>query len=107
MAIISLVPDRYTNNDLSQLHVLKEKYPAVYKHWKKCREKYWEAIEALLLQGIEEGSLRYVSIPIFKTMFRSTIEQFFQRDVLVKNGISYKEALADVAYILVNGITAK
>lgn len=107
MAIISLVPDRYTNNDLSQLHVLKEKYPAVYKHWKKCREKYWEAIETLLLQGIEEGSLRYVSIPIFKTMFRSTIEQFFQRDVLVKNGISYKEALADVAYILVNGITAK
>ena len=79
----------------------------MYKHWKKCREKYWEAIETLLLQGIEEGSLRYVSIPIFKTMFRSTIEQFFQRDVLVKNGISYKEALADVAYILVNGIIAK
>ena len=39
--IISSVPERYAGHDLSQLYVLKEKYPAVYKHWHKCRDEYW------------------------------------------------------------------
>ena len=33
-AIIGRVPERYTQNDLAQLYVLKEKYPSVYIHWK-------------------------------------------------------------------------
>ena len=40
-AIIGRVPERYTQNDLTQLYVLKEKYPSVYRHWQHCREKYW------------------------------------------------------------------
>ena len=40
-------------------------------------------------------------------MFQSTIEQFFQDDVLVKNKIPYRDALAEVATILVDGIRAK
>ena len=37
-------------------------------------------------------------------MMEATIEQFFQRDVLVINGISYNEALEEVVDILVDGI---
>ena len=58
----------------------------------------------LLNKGIEEGFFRPVSLPILKTMFQSTIEQFFQNDVLIKNHISYREALDEVASILVTGI---
>ena len=107
LKVMGRVPERYVQTDLSQLSVLKEKYPSVYKHWKSCRESYWFGIEALLKEGIEEGSIRPVSLPIFKTMFQSTISQFFQGDVLIKNGISYQEALAEVASILVNGIIIK
>ena len=106
-AIIGRVPERYTQNDLSQLYVLKEKYPSVYKHWKFCRENYWEGVALLLERGIKEGSIRPVSMPILKTMFQATVEQFFQKDVLVKNHIPYREALSQVADILVNGIIVK
>ena len=106
-AIIGRVPERYTQNDLSQLYVLKEKYPSVYRHWKFCRENYWEGVALLLERGIKEGSIRPVSMPILKTMFQATVEQFFQKDVLVKNHIPYREALSQVADILVNGIIVK
>ena len=36
-----------------------------------------------------------MQIPILKTMMEATLEQFFQRDVLVQNGISYHEAFSD------------
>ena len=102
--IIGTVPERYTQNDLAQLYVLKEKYPSVYRHWQRCRENYWKSVQVPLNKGIEEGFFRPVALPILKTMFQSTIEQFFQDDVLIKNHISYREALDEVASILVTGI---
>ena len=106
-AIIGNVPERYTQNDIAQLYVLKEKYPSVYRHWQHCRENYWEGVGLLVNRGIEQGEIRPVSLPILKTMFQSTIEQFFQDDVLIKNHISYRKALYEVATILVDGIIAK
>ena len=106
-SIIGRVPERYTQNDLAQLYVLKEKYPSVYRHWQYCRENYWEGVGILINRGIEKGEIRHVSLPILKTMFQSTIEQFFQNDVLIKNHIPYRDALAEVASILVDGIIAK
>lgn len=105
-AIIGRVPERYTQNDITQLYVLKEKYPSVYRHWQHCRENYWEGVGLLIARGIEQGEFRPVSLPILKTMFQSTIEQFFQDDVLIKNKISYRKALEEVASILVDGIIA-
>ena len=107
MAIIGRVPERYTQKDLAQLYVLKEKYPSVYRHWQRCRENYWEGVCILLKRGIESGEIRDVRIPVLRTMFQSTIEQFFQDDVLVKNNIPYRDALAEVASILVDGIRAR
>jgi len=106
-AIIGRVPERYTQKDLAQLYVLKEKYPSVYRHWQHCRENYWEGVGMLVNEGIESGEIRPVCVPILKTMFQSTIEQFFQDDVLIKNHISYREALSQVASILVDGIIAR
>ena len=102
--IISSVPERYAGHDLSQLYVLKEKYPAVYKHWHKCRDEYWNGADELIKKGIEQGEIRPVSMPILKTLFQSTIEQFFQSDILIKNKIAYKDALKEVASILIDGI---
>ena len=105
-AIIGSVTERYTQNDLTQLYVLKEKYPSVYRHWQRCRENYWQGVAILLDRGIEQGEIKDISLPILKTMFQSTIEQFFQDDVLVKNRIPYREALSQVAGILIDGIRA-
>ena len=58
----------------------------------------------LLEQGIREGVIRPIKIPIMKIMFESSLEQFFQRDVLVRHKISYKEALDQVVEIFIDGI---
>lgn len=68
-------------------------------------ESGWENTISLIEQGIAEKQIRNVSIPILKTMIEATLEQFFQRDVLVRNKISYQEALDEVVMILMQGIT--
>ena len=105
--VIGSVPERYISHDLSQLYILKDRYPAVYRHWHNCREEYWEVVELLIEKGIRAGMIRPVSMPILKSMFQRTIEQFFQSDILIKNKISYKDALSEVADILIDGITVK
>ena len=105
--VLGAVPERYAEVDLSKLYVLKEKYPVVYKHWQRRREQYWSVAIDLLAKGIAEGTIRPLLAPVFRSMFQATIEQFFQNDVLVKNHISYHDALREVAHIMVDGITIK
>lgn len=105
--VIGGVPERYVSHDLSQLYILKDRYPSVYRHWHNCREEYWDAVEILIEKGLNEGVIRPVSLPILKSMFQRTIEQFFQSDILIKNKIPYKDALSEVADILIDGITLK
>ena len=69
-------------------------------------EPGWEGVMSLIEQGIAEGSIRPVNTCILKTMMEATLEQFFQRDVLVMNKISYHDALQQVVDILVDGIIA-
>ena len=86
------------------MYQLKEKYPNIYKQVEFRLETGWEETIVLIEQGIAEGSIRPIKIPILKTMMESALEQFFQRDVLVQNDISYKEALDEVVNILMDGI---
>ncbi len=103
-AVLSLLPDGYKDVDFGKLYVLKDKYPKIYSKVEERLESGWEGVLTLINQGIEEGSIRPVNIHILKTMMEATLEQFFQRDVLVKNEISYNEALNEVVNILVDGI---
>lgn len=103
-AILGVLPESYRDIDFEQLYLLKEKYPKVYKRVEQQLENGWEGTIALLEQGMAEGCIRQLRIPVLKTMMEATLEQFFQRDVLVRNGISYQEALDEVVNILVDGI---
>ncbi len=104
-AILGVLPDGYKDIDFRQLYLLKDKYPKIYKKVEQRLETGWETTIALLEQGMREGKIRQVKIPILKTMMEATIEQFFRRDVLITNKISYQEALDEVVTILVDGIT--
>ena len=102
--ILGVLPDGYKDIDFRQLYLLKDKYPKIYKKVEQRLENGWEATISLLNQGINEGVVRNISIPIFKVMFESTIEHFFQRDVLLQNQMNYADALNEVVTILTNGI---
>ena len=104
-AILGVLPEGYRDIDFRQLYLLKEKYPKIYRKVEQRLETGWETTIALLELGMQEGSIRTIRIPILKTMMEATLEQFFQRDVLVTSQISYAEALEDVVSILMDGIT--
>ena len=56
---------------------------------------------------MQEGNIRRIPVPIFKTMFEATLEQFFQQNILIKNKLSYGKALQEVISILLYGVTTK
>lgn len=103
--ILGVIPEGYKDVDFRQLYSLKDKYPAVYKQVEIRLETGWETTIALIEQGIHEGVICEVNIPLVKMMLEASLEQFFQRDILIQNHISYMEALDEVVGIIVDGIT--
>ena len=70
-------------------------------------ETGWEGTIALLEQGMREGVIRKVSIPIVKMMLEASLEQFFQRDILIRNDLGYMEALEEVVSVIMDGISVE
>lgn len=106
-AVLGVLPESYREVDFRQLYLLKDKYPKIYKKVELRLETGWERTIALLEEGMAEGCIRPVKIPILKMMLEASLEQFFQRDILIRNSMSYKEALDEVVDILVEGIVTK
>ena len=102
--ILGVLPEGYKDIDFKQLYLLKDKFPKIYKKVEERLENGWEKTIQLLNKGMEEGVIRKVIILLFKMMMESSLEQFFQRDILVKAGISYAQGLEEIVNILVDGI---
>lgn len=102
--ILGVLPESYRDIDFRKLYVLRDSYPKIYAKVESRLESGWDTTIQLLQQGIKEGVIRNVQIPLLKTMFEATLEQFFKRDILVKANISYNEGLQEVVKILVDGI---
>ena len=101
--ILGVLPEGYKDVDLRQLYLLKDRYPKIYKQVELRLETGWETTIELIERGIAEGSIVPVRIPILKMMLEASLEQFFQRDILIRNEISYQDAL-EVVRILMEGI---
>lgn len=102
--ILGVLPEGYKDIDLRQLYLLKDKYPKIYKQVELRLETGWEMTIELIEQGITEGCIQPIKIPILKMMLEASVEQFFQRDILIQNKISYQDALSEVVNILMEGI---
>jgi len=105
--ILGVMPEGYKNIDFRQLYMLRDKYPTIYQKVEERLETGWESTIALLEQGMEEGVIRRVSIPLVKMMLEASLEQFFQRDILIQSDMGYAEALEEVVAILVDGIAVR
>ena len=105
--ILGVMPESYRNIDLRKLYQLKERFPNTYKRVEERLESGWENTIALIEKGIKEGVIRPLPICLVKMMLEASLEQFFQRDILIVNNLSYGEALDHVVDILVNGIAVR
>lgn len=104
-AILCVMPEGYKDLDFGQLYILKDKYPKIYKQVEKRLESGWENTLMLLEQGKREGVIRDVNLALVKMMLEASLEQFFQRDILKRNKMSYQKALNEVVDILMVGIS--
>ena len=102
--VLGVMPEGYRDVDFRKLYQLKDKYPAVYRKVEQRLETGWEETIALLEQGMAEGCIRQVPIPLVKMMLEASLEQFFQRDILIQSKISYLDGLDEVVGILMDGI---
>ena len=103
---LGTMPEQYRHINLHLLNDLRETHPDVYEHVARRLENDWDTAILLLERGMQEGILREFSIPVFKVMMEASLEQFFQKDVLVRNHMSYQDALAAVVDILLDGVRA-
>ena len=105
--ILGVLPDSYRNVDLNQLYILREKYPDIYVKVEERLETGWDLTISLIEKGIKEGVIRPVNIALVKMMFEASLEQFFSRDILIRNEIGYVDALNEVVDIIVDGISVR
>ncbi|MDE6420762.1 MAG: TetR/AcrR family transcriptional regulator [Lachnospiraceae bacterium] len=104
--IMIVLPGRYENLNVRQIALMEQKYPKVYRQIQKRLESDWEPTIALLREGMEAGEIRRISIPVLKAMIEGTISQFFSRDVLSEENVSYAQALDEMMDIIMRGIEA-
>jgi len=102
--IIIAQPKKFANLNFSQLITLKEKYPDLYKEIHVRIESDWEPTIELIEKGIEEGSIRKISIPVFKAMIEASIEHFLVNPAIQSFEIGYTKALNEMMAILMTGI---
>lgn len=103
--ILGVMPNSYMDIDFRQLYMLRDKYPKIYEKVEERLENGWELTISLIEQGMKEGVVRPVKIPVLKMMFEASLEQFFRRDVLISNKMTYQDGLTEVVDIIIDGIT--
>ncbi len=104
--ILIVLPEKYQNIGLSMLYQLYEKYPKIYKRVAEYLTTDWDNTIKLIQQGIEEGKIRPIAIPILKAMVESTIQTFMASDVLVENHLTYEKGMQEMVKIIMEGIKA-
>ncbi len=102
--IIIVLPERFKQIDYRQFFTVKDRYPKLYKVIQLRIETGWEATIELLEQGMTEGCIRKVSIPVLKAMIEASIEHFLDSESLQKEGNSYTENLEIMMDILMHGM---
>ncbi len=105
-SIIVVLPDRYQNIGLQNLYQLKDKHPTVYTQVARYLATDWDATIALLKEGMAQGRIKPISIPVVKAMVEGTIQHYLSSDILVENGLSYEQGLSNMIDIIIDGICA-
>ncbi len=99
--VIVAFPEQYAAMDFRLLDELEEKYPAAAKRVREHLETNWEPTVALLEEGMLEGKIRRVSIPLLQQMIIASIERFLSDE---KNKGCYTDTLEEMIDIIMNGI---
>jgi len=102
--VIVVIPDRYIAMDWRRLYEFKTAFPEAYQRIGFNLENGWEDTLALIREGINQGKVRDLPLPIIKCMIENSFEGFLNSTTLVEAGIHYTDALETMIDIVMKGI---
>ena len=91
--------------NMGKMSELEEKEPGVYRKLLKAYESQWDYFSRLVEEGKQNGTLRKeTSAPFLVALLSSSFERLCHDDFLLKNKMSYAEAVALLARIVLEGV---
>lgn len=85
---------------------LKDYYPKLYDLILETYQTQWDHVDYLLTQGKKENIFRDdIDNEVVKTMLMEGMQMMHRDNVLQKSGLSYRQAIAQVVDIIINGIS--
>ncbi len=105
--VVIALPEEYRALDFRRLEHLGEKYPRVAAQLKTQLEINWEPTLSLVREGVKQGVLRPVSVPVLRLMIIGSIETFLNSGALQGERIAYDDALHSMMDILIGGLAAR
>ena len=105
--VLGVMPESTEGLDFTQIYIVQEKYPRVYRRVQERLESGWEKTLEILDRGVEEGIFRDVNKTVFQLAFEASVERFLMGNELETNHIEYTKALQELVHILVDGITVE
>ncbi len=102
--VLIAMPEDMAAMDWLMLKGLDEKYPEVSALIRQHLESNWEPVVDLYRQGVSQGRFKDINIQVFRQIITVSIESFLSSDVLIRNNISYQNALETLADIIMKGI---
>jgi len=99
--VMIALPEQYRTLDFRLLDAVDEKYPAVGRRVRQHLETNWEPTIVLLEEGIAQGKIRPVPVPVLRQIITASIECFLSGS---QGEISYADTLDAMIDIIMNGI---
>lgn len=101
-AVIIALPEEYATMDFRRLDALDRLYPDVARRVREQLETGWEPTIELLEQGMAEGKIRKVPIPVLRRVITASFEELLRESG--GNAAAYSEELDAMMDIIMNGI---
>ncbi|MBR0085761.1 MAG: TetR/AcrR family transcriptional regulator [Lachnospiraceae bacterium] len=105
--VIIAMPDRYKSLDWRRLYEFRDAFPEAISHIQFYLQNGWDGTIGLIKEGIAQGRIRPINIPVFRSMLESAFEGFIRNSRLIDENISYEEALKCMIDIAMDGIRTK
>ncbi|MFN2747824.1 MULTISPECIES: TetR/AcrR family transcriptional regulator [Bacillus] len=105
--ILISVPADFELMDIRLLTELKKFH---YEQWLKLDvflKEDWSVVEDLFKQGISQGMIKEIHLPLFIQMYTGSLSQIYDPSSSLKNRFTMGEILTSAVDILIHGISAK
>jgi AcrR family transcriptional regulator len=102
--LFNVVPAYANVLDYRRINEIKVSYPHLYKKVQERLESDWEPTIALLEQAMEEGVIRKTNVVIVKLLLCEVFEQLINGETLIRNNISYENAMSEMISIIFDGL---